>query len=279
MELLHPLVFNHTKRGASLHLSDSRVDLVSINALNQKVFELQLKKVESYAALRSERSAEILSQVVPQTAHWSAIAGMSPDHHRFTWELLGVGLRFAMMMVMRFKHHFGVERPGRRSAVIQPMILTPGYTAYPCGHATEASFVAELIPLLSRDPTYPKGFRRADGIAQQLNRLAFRIAENRVVAGLHYPVDTIAGQALGVMLARYVVWLAGEEHLLAPKELTVGAAAFPEPKSLTGDEEPEFDCFLDQARHVGVAATSLRKCNLDAPVLGALWALAQREWT
>jgi hypothetical protein len=39
-------------------------------------------------------------------------------------------------------------------------------------------------------------------------RLAARIAINRTVAGLHYPVDSAVGQTLGLSLAEYFVNLA-----------------------------------------------------------------------
>jgi hypothetical protein len=284
MELLRAVELVSTKGGAGLKLVGSGVPLVSMGRLAPSVFDHQLKLVQSFAALRAERTSEILTQVVPQTAHWSSIAALSPDRHRYTWELVGVGLRFAMMMVMQLKYEFNVQRPWERSAVIQPMIMTPGYTAYPCGHATEASFVAELVPLLAADPTHPCAVdsdARKDGMARQLNRLAFRIAENRVVAGLHYPVDSIAGQALGVMLARYFVWLTRDSLPgIKKKDLTIGAVAFPEPLKIKGDEEqPAFDCFVEEQLCVDPPGKQLPKQVPDAPVLRDLWTLARREWS
>ena len=47
----------------------------------------------------------------------------------------------------------------------------------------------------------PVGSERAD----QLTKLAARIGENRVVAGLHYPEDIAAGSALGTRLADHFI--------------------------------------------------------------------------
>jgi len=42
-----------------------------------------------------------------------------------------------------------------------------------------------------------------DSTAQQLDALADRITQNRVIAGVHFPVDGEAGKALAVWLAEY----------------------------------------------------------------------------
>jgi hypothetical protein len=42
----------------------------------------------------------------------------------------------------------------------------------------------------------------------QLMRLAARIAVNRVIAGVHFPVDNAAGMLMGVQLGRYFITLA-----------------------------------------------------------------------
>lgn len=291
MELLEGLTFesNHTRHGPSAELllrSHPPTKLVSINGfedgLGAQVFQRQTLLVQAYAALRMERQAEVLAQVVPQTAQWSAITSLSPDTHRYSIELLGVALRFTMMNIMRMKRVFDVKRAWLRSALIQPMILTPAYTSYPSGHATEAHFAAEFLPLLAGDPEYmkcqaPKGGRR-DSMTRQMNRLAYRIAENRVVAGLHYPIDAVPGQALGVMLARYVVWVASAGQ--AWPSLKIGAKVFHARGDVDGDEVPTFDALLHEQPHITPPATSLSIVTPmpPAPVLQALWRLARREW-
>jgi hypothetical protein len=199
------------------------------------IFRDQTKKVLSYSDLRLERAAEVLAQVVPQSAAWSAIAGLTPERHRYTLELMGAGLRLAMLAVMHLKHALGVPRPMEFSPAVQPMILTPGYTAFPSGHATEAYFIARFLPKLVHtaahiDAAHQRVSRQS--VASQLHRLAFRVAENRVVAGLHFPIDSLGGQLLGHWLADY----AGERCGLGEQRpVSLSAWKFEVPPGVGGE--------------------------------------------
>lgn len=87
---------------------------------------------------------------------------------------------------------------------VQPMIQTPDHSSYPSGHACEAFAVASVLcrmmgaePLaVLKDPKEPR---------HTLFRLAARIAENRTVAGVHFPMDNLAGAMLGIVLGE-LVW-------------------------------------------------------------------------
>jgi hypothetical protein len=81
------------------------------------------------------------------------------------------------------------------------MILTPGHASLPSGHATEAFMVAYLLWRLRRTVDSTNDHRWCE----QLMRQAARVAINRTVAGVHFPVDSAAGQALGLILGRYFV--------------------------------------------------------------------------
>src|SRR5205823_4062756 len=73
------------------------------------------------------------------------------------------------------------------------------------GHATE-TFISALVllRLLQASGTAPYNvFADQQSWALQLMRLASRIAINRTVAGVHFPVDSAAGAVLGLTLGQY----------------------------------------------------------------------------
>jgi hypothetical protein len=163
----------------------------------EATFRTQLDLVEGYTDLREDRAAEVLAQLGPPTAFWSAIVNLHPDHKRWTLELIDAALRFANLIEMRFKHALACRRPVEYSAQIQPMILTPGHGALPSGHAAEAFMVAYLLRQLIPNIDF--------NWTEQFMRQAARVAINRTVAGVHFPVDSAAGQLLGLTLGEYFV--------------------------------------------------------------------------
>jgi len=165
----------------------------------QATFEQQIPMVLSWAELRNERATEIMAQIDAQYAFWSSIVYLHPDRTRRTFELINMVLQFCVYVEMRFKHALACWRPVEYNAQIQPMITTPGHGSFPMGHATQAYAVAEVLQaLLNLDPRYPT-------VIEQLERQAARITTNRVVAGVHFPVDSMAGRMLGVSLGEYFV--------------------------------------------------------------------------
>jgi membrane-associated phospholipid phosphatase len=114
---------------------------------------------------------------------------------------------------MRFKHHFNHPRPADLWPFIQPLILTPGHPSYPAGHATETHLVSTVLAALLKS-TLPDGqstdtnrpqYRFVHKKEAVLFRLAERIADNRIYAGLHYPKDNKAGEILGISLAEHLL--------------------------------------------------------------------------
>jgi membrane-associated phospholipid phosphatase len=186
----------NTGPGASPKATSSRV--ATFIRPTPAIFKQQLAFLDQYADLREDRAAEIVTQMVPQYAYWSSIVYLHPDRTKKTLELIDAALRLANYVEMRVKHALACRRANEYSNQVQPMILTPGHGSLPSGHATEVHMVARVLWEL-------RGGTPGDALGVELMRQASRIAVNRTVAGMHFPVDTVAGQMLGLTLARYFV--------------------------------------------------------------------------
>lgn len=183
----------------------------SLDAVN---WQAQVDDVIRAAAEREDRLPEILSQAANLWAFFESITGVSLQQAPAFGELLLAAEDWALKILMLLKHNVAALRPVQRSSLVRPVIPTPGHGSLPSGHATIAAMNTELLRLMM----YPTG---PSARAEALDRLARRIAFNRVVAGVHFPVDSQAGYALGHQLARVLAALAGHP----PAELRSLAAA------------------------------------------------------
>jgi hypothetical protein len=170
------------------------------------VFKAQTAQVIAWAELRQERMPEILTQIQNTYAFWGSLIPIQTDRLRATRELLDAAVQFAMFAEMRMKNELATWRPTDYSAQVQPVVTTPGHGSLPCGHCTEAYVIKEVLQsLLRMDRTVD----RHKGLREQFSRVAARLSMNRVIAGLHFPVDNLAGRLLGKVLGRYFVLRCG----------------------------------------------------------------------
>jgi membrane-associated phospholipid phosphatase len=189
------------KKKVSLKFPASSDNTVAeITRPSEAVFAKQLTHLDYYADQRFERTAEILAQISDILSFFGAVAHMQPEQKRWTHELLIAALKAAALIELQFKHLLACRRPVEYHHQIQPMIQTPPHSSYPSGHATEAFVVATILRgLIARryKGTIPPEWTHS------LLKLAVRIAQNRTVAGVHFPVDSAAGAALGASIGGY----------------------------------------------------------------------------
>jgi hypothetical protein len=167
----------------------------------------QIVFLDRYADLRGDRATEIMTQMGGAVAYLGSIAYLSPSRTPYTLELLAAAIRLANYVEQRFKHALACRRPIEYSPQVQPIILTPGHGSFPSGHATE-TFISALVllRLLQASPVPPYNVPAdQQRYASQLMQLASRVAINRTVAGVHFPVDSSAGELLGLTLGQYFV--------------------------------------------------------------------------
>lgn len=80
-------------------------------------------------------------------------------------------------------------RPYQTFSEIQPCIKLSKTKSYPSGHTSMARYYARILAKV-----YPE---RANAFFERANA----IAKNRIIGGVHYPSDVLAGQKLGDLIA------------------------------------------------------------------------------
>ncbi|MFJ3233409.1 phosphatase PAP2 family protein [Streptomyces sp. NPDC086787] len=127
-----------------------------------------------------------LSLVGEHGALWlgAGLAGAAVDGaRRGSWlrgTALVAGAHLAGMAVKRL-----VRRP--RPTHVEPLVRTAGRHSFPSAHATSSAAAAVAFGALGAHAAVP---------------LAAAVCLSRLVAGVHYPSDVVAGAALGALTAR-----------------------------------------------------------------------------
>ncbi len=234
-----------------------------------QVFIAQVSQVMSYAALRQDRTAEILAQIDGQFPFWQALFPLRLQQLPRTQEIIVAVTQLAVFIEMRFKHAFACKRPIEYSPQVQPMISTPGHGTYPMGHATQIYAVRWVLQQLYLQALKPlAGDQAAEAFAEQQQRLAFRMSENRIVAGVHFPVDLVGGALLGTVIGCSAVSLFDGGQL--PK-VTASGPSLPEEAAGAIDLQAILEAQLQSAETVVV------KPEHRSSVLAEMWRLACRE--
>ncbi|MCV2350579.1 phosphatase PAP2 family protein [Paucibacter sp. Y2R2-4] len=203
--------------------------LVSISRPPLPYFIAQARLVDDLLPLREVRIQEIHAQANDALSFLLSAAQLPWHRMPRTLELIESALALQMAVQMRFKQILACPRPHQIRPSLLPMIEVPTHGSLPSGHAGESHLVAALLIHLMQRAQMPKLN------AQMLVRMALRIAENRVVAGVHYPVDSLAGRLLGEGVARFLLASVGEVAG-PPKLLQFGGGAFEVPASAQPDE-------------------------------------------
>lgn len=145
-------------------------------------------------AMKGMRTVERVREIVRQNENpiplfWEC-AGIAEDRHPDFASRLYDAVSDVEIVVLELKKRFNRPRPSSVLPAIDPVVAVPWHAAYPSGHATQSTVIAELLS------------RVVPEAAVRLKQLAVQVGRNREIAGLHYPSDTDAGIAVGKWLTR-----------------------------------------------------------------------------
>lgn len=267
-------------------------DLVSLTPPTPKTIKNQMPELRAAMDLRADRLGEILAQSDGFTAFFAAQMPFGLFRRPYTLNLLTALYDTVVAQEQRIKHLCSVPRPVDLSPQVQPVITTPGHSAYPSGHATEAFAVATLfaafrlhadgVPAKKLVSSLQKRLLEASETASEMDpvillfRLAARIADNRTVAGVHYPLDSAHGGLLGHALA-----LAFIAHCLGGGAANAVPAWTADANDWSGDFTLRKWCTAVSGKgETGWQSgkTTVAKAR-DWHVLPGLWKAALEEWT
>jgi membrane-associated phospholipid phosphatase len=201
--------------GASpAHLVRTDSDLISLTPPQAPKIAQQMADVRAAMDLRADRLPEIIAQSDGFSDFFAAQMPYGLNRRPMTVHLIGALQDTVIGIEQRMKHFCSVPRPLDLSPQIQPIIETPGHSAYPSGHATEAFSHATILAALRLSAHGTPDGDLIEAVLDRLSsaveaapvtdpvillyRLAARIADNRTVAGVHYPVDSAHGALLGL---------------------------------------------------------------------------------
>lgn len=183
---------------AVCRLVDTNEPIIELDAPTETMWNAEVGSVSKAAKRRKGQSDEISSQVEATPTFFASILGITTTTHPNTVEMMSVVSHVVGRIVHPIKHAFAIPRPAEVVRTIGPAIGTPPHYSFPAGHAAFCYAQAMLFTCVF------KGAPVAD-----LFRLAALVSDNRVVAGLHYPMDTDGGFVIGNSIG---LWLAQVHH-------------------------------------------------------------------
>jgi PAP2 superfamily len=171
--------------------------------MDQDRLDNELRQILDLAPEREERFMEVMDQDDADGAvnYWLGILQVSPARNPATYLMLRVGRRIGEHVVMCLKGHFRSPRPSQLSPAMVPMIDPPATPSFPAGHAVQAYLMSYLLAYSLRNIPQ-QHLSDVDTAEGPLFDLAYRVSQNRVIAGVHFPTDIEAGKAVGIATFR-----------------------------------------------------------------------------
>ena len=150
----------------------------------------EIEAIKRLRPLREKHQADIDIEIELEGIYgrFYTVLKASPKTHPKMSVLMTKVFRNSTRVVFYFKDHFNRARPYHYYPEIEATIDPPEHPSYPSGHAAQAYSLA-----LALAEAFPN--RRAD-----LEKVAYKIATNREIGGVHYKSDSEAGKMLAMQL-------------------------------------------------------------------------------
>ncbi len=225
----------------------------------------QVVWVRNYADLRADRIPEISIQLDDIMSFFGGIALLNDRARARTAELLSIVQNVCIFVEMQVKHLCRAWRPVDFAPELYPVIQTPDHSTFPSGHSTESFAVATMLNHLMNGSV-------ADGVRDDTLpfRQAHRIAVNRTVAGVHFPVDSAAGALLGIAIGE-ALFAAARAPGESTEAVTLG---FAPDSSFAADQDFTLEWLQGQISAAPLPAASVPRVDFLARHFKA----AQAEW-
>jgi membrane-associated phospholipid phosphatase len=171
-------------------------------ALGSPAFNQDLDELRSLAQTRTAQQADIARFWASESpsARWEVFIQEEIDRRGFgtmraarALALASVATYDAMVACWDAKYVYWLLRPVSADPSIVTVFATPPFPSYPSGHSTLSSAVAEVFAEL-----FP-------AVAREYRHKGEEASLSRVMAGVHYRFDVLAGEALGRQVGEAVV--------------------------------------------------------------------------
>lgn len=179
-------------------------------AVNILELEPALLDIIDAAGEREDRFAEILHQRDAEgcITYWMGMLGIESAKHPNTYQLIRVARKLGEMIVMCLKAEINAARPSQICPAIVPAFDPPRTASYPSGHALQSYLISYFLRRVM--PNMPQSAKPTtwEEPHEGLFALARRVADNRVIAGVHFDIDNKAGFFIAKKVDEWIdAWL------------------------------------------------------------------------
>ena len=171
-------------------------------ALGSPTFDRDLEELRALSQTRTAEQANIARFWASESpsARWEVFMqeeitrrGFGPMRAARALALASVATYDAMVACWDAKYAYWLLRPISADPALVTVFATPPFPSYPSGHSTLSSAVAEVFAELF--PTAAREYRRKGEEASL----------SRIMGGVHYRFDVLAGEALGRQVGQAIV--------------------------------------------------------------------------